>query len=148
MYNYSGIIYRIWGVCGIILLLGIVLILFEKPWSRDFTIKKCKLGLIILAVSICASLFYISRLIFPTVSSYTGEFVEYSRNSRVAPPLPLTNEYVFYNGEGEKRKFYLDIYSKEKIFQHEFETGNKYTIYFDEITNIIVKVDVIEQTGG
>ena len=32
MNNFSGIIYRIWGVCGVMLLLGIVCILFEKPW--------------------------------------------------------------------------------------------------------------------
>ena len=144
MYNFSGVLYRIWGVCGIVLLLGIVLVLLEKPWAKDFKLKKCRLGIFIIAFAICLSLAYTSRILFPNVSSYTGEFVSYNRNSRVAPPLPLTNEYVFWSGEGTKKVFYLDVLSKKEIFPSEFENNQIYTIYFDTFTKVIVKVELLE----
>ena len=144
MFDFSGVLYRIWGVCGIVLILGIVCILFERPWARSVKIKDCKLGLIMIAVAICLGSIYASRIVLHDVSSYTGEFVESNRNSRVAPPLPLTEEYVFWNGEGEKQVFYLDVFSKEKMFPREFVSGNTYTIYFDEFTSVIVKVELVE----
>lgn len=90
------------------------------------------------------SLVYISRVVFPNVSSYAGEFVSTNRNSRVAPPLPLTSEYVFWNGEGKKQVFYLDALSKKEIIPYELETGKEYIIYFDDFTNVIVKIEAIE----
>lgn len=144
MYNFSGVLYRIWGVCGVILALGVVCILFEKPWAKNFKIQNCKLGLITIAVAVCLGLVYVSRIVFPDVSSYTGEFIETHRNSRVAPPLPVTNEYVFWNGEGKRRVFYLDIFSKKEICPYEFVCGRKYTIYFDDFTNVITKVEIVE----
>lgn len=144
MYNYSGILYRIYGVGGIILLLGVLGLLLKKPWSKGWKIQDCKLDLIIIAVSVVFIVFYVSRIFFPNISSYTGNFIKSNRNSRVAPPLPFTNEYVFWNGEGKKNKFYLDIFSKEAIFSDIFEKNQKYTIYFDKLTNIIVKVEVVD----
>lgn len=144
MYNFSGVLYRIWGVCGIILILGVVGILFEKPWAKKVKIQDCKLELIVIAFAICLGLIYASRIVFPDVSSYTGEFIESHRNSRVAPPLPVTNEYVFWNGEGKRQVFYLDIFSKKEIFPYEFVGGQKYTICFDEFTNVITMIEAVE----
>lgn len=143
MFNFSGVLYRIWGVCGVILVLGVACILLNRPWARKVKIKDCKLGLIMIAAAIGLSLLYASRIVFPGVSSYTGEFIDSHRNSRVAPPLPVTNEYVFWNGEGKKQTLYLDIFSK-KIFPDDFVSDRKYTIYFDEFTNVIVQVECIE----
>ena len=97
-----------------------------------------------IVIAICLSLIYVSKIVFPDVSSYTGEFVYSHRNSRVAPPLPFTTKYVFWNGEGKKQPFYLDSFSKKEIFPYEFESGQKYTIYFDEFTNVIVRVEIID----
>lgn len=144
MYNFSGVLYRIWGVCGVILILGVVGILFEKPWAKKVKIQNCKVELIAIAFAICLGLIYASRIVFPDVSSYTGEFIESHRNSRAAPPLPVTNQYVFWNGEGKRKVFYLDIFSKREIFPYEFVGGQKYTIYFDEFTNVITKVEAVE----
>ena len=66
-----------------------------------------------IAAAIGLSLLYASRIVFPGVSSYTGEFIDSHRNSRVAPPLPVTNEYVFWNGEG-KTSVYKG-YKQDKI---------------------------------
>ena len=144
MYNFSGIFFRIWGVCGVILLLGVACVLFEKPWTKDFKFQDCKIGLILIAFSICLGILYATKISFPDVSSYTGKFIETSRNSRVAPPLPVTYEYVFWDGEGKKQVFYLDAFSKKKIFPGEFDSDQEYTVYFDEFTNVIVKVKIGE----
>ena len=62
----------------------------------------------------------------------------------MAPPLPFTDEYVFWNGEGKRQVFYLDIFSKKEIFPNEFVSDQKYTIYFDEFTNVITKVESVD----
>ena len=144
MYNFSGVFFRIWGVCGIILLLGIVCLVFEKPWSAGFKIRNCKTAVVLIVFALFMSAVYATRVIFPDVSSYTGEFVSTNRNSRVAPPLPVTNEYVFRRGIEKKKVFYLDVFSKKEIFPYKFETGQKYRIFYDEFTNVIVRVEIIE----
>ena len=141
MYNFSGLLFRLWGVCGILLLLGVVCIILTKPWVNKFKIKKCILGILIIAFSIGLGAVYIFRIVSPDVSSYTGQFIETSRNNREAPPLPVTNKYVFWNGEGKKQPFYLDLFSKEDIYPYDFEEGKEYTIYYDTFTWIIVKVE-------
>ena len=144
MFNYSGIIYRIWGVCGIILLIGVICLLIRKPKGDKFKIKHYKVELFTIVFAIVLGLIYISRIIFPSVSSYTGEFIEKHRNSRVAPPLPFTSEYVFLNANGKNPKFYLDSFSKKNIYPFDFEEGKQYTIYFDEFTKVIVRVEIVD----
>jgi hypothetical protein len=128
------------------LILGVVCILFNKPWAKSFKIQDCKLGVIIIAIAVCMGLVYASRIAFPDVSSYVGEFVDVHRNSRVAPPLPITYEYVFWDGEGEKKVFYLDVFSKREIFPDEFVNDQKYKIYYDEFTNVIIKVEFVDKS--
>lgn len=146
MYNFFGIAYRIWGVCGVILLLGIVCILMKKPWLKTFKLRNCRVELFIIGFAVCLGLVYTSRILFPNISSYSGTFVESHRNSRVAPPLPVTNEYVFWNGEGKKPQFYLDVFSKKRMNLPDFQQGQEYKIYYDEFTHVIVKAEVIEST--
>ena len=142
MYNFSGIVYRIWGVSGVMLLLGIVCILFEKPWTEQFRIKNCKVGIVLVVFAICSGSILASRIVFPQVSSYTGEFIRSNRNSRVAPPLPFTTEYVFESEDGQKKGFYLDTFSKKEIFTLELEKNQEYVVYFDKSTNVIVKIEL------
>lgn len=144
MYNYSGLMYRICGVCGIIFLLGIICILFQTLWTKEFKIRDCKVGLAAVVFAICLTIVYASRIVFPGVSSYAGKFIDSHRNSQVAPPLPLTNEYIFWSGQGKKKVFYLDVLSKKEIFPYEFEEGKDYTIYFDDFTHVIVRVEGVE----
>lgn len=142
MFNYSGLIYRIWGVAGIIAVVGLIGILTARPWRKKFKISTIIIDLVFIAFAICLGLAYYSSILFPNISSYTGEFITMNRNSRVAPPLPVTYEYIFWDGEGIKPKFYLDTFSKNKIYPYEFEVGKKYTVYFDEFTSIIVRIEV------
>lgn len=141
MLNYSGILYRIWAVCGSLLIIGLLLVLLEKPWAKTFNIRNCKLGLLMIIMRLLLGGIYASRIAVPHVVSYTGEFVETHRNSRVAPPLPFTYEYVFWNGEGDRCVVYLDTFSKEHICPEGFQVGEMYEVFFDEFTNVIVRVD-------
>lgn len=144
MYNYSGLWFRIWGSCGIILLLPVISWLFHCPWKNKVRIRDMKTEIVVFVGAIVFALYFLSRIVFPDVASYTGTFQSSYRDSRSAPPLPVTYEYCFWNGEGKKPTFYLDIYSKREIFPEEFNKEQEYTIYYDKLTNVIVKVDVVE----
>ncbi len=140
MYDFSGIYYRILSTCGIMFLMAIILILFQKPWSKSFDIKKCKFAIFAIILATCSTVFYVSRIVSPDVSIYTGEFVESRRTSSSASPLPFNNKYVFWNGEGKKPIFYLDSFSKKEICPSGLEEGKVYTVYYDTWTDIIVAV--------
>ncbi len=36
MYNFSGLIFRIWGVAGIIFIIGVICVLMGQPWRNGF----------------------------------------------------------------------------------------------------------------
>ena len=144
MYNFSGIFYRIWGVSGVMLLLGIVVVLFEKPWKGGFAFRKCKIGLVLIAVSLCLALIYFSRIVRPDVAVHTGVFEEEHRNSQVAPPLPFTTEYIFDNGDEPRKVLYLDVFSKKQIIPDGFAKNHIYTVCYDRFTKVILRVDVVE----
>ena len=142
MYNFSGIWYRIWGSASIFVILGVTIILFSRPWAEKIKLKDLIIALLSIILGVCMSLFYLSRIAFPDVSSYTGEFVAQYRTSN-APPLPFTSKYLFWEGEGKKYPFYLDTFSKKEICP-ELESGRKYTVYYDKFTKVIVKVEPVE----
>ena len=144
MYCFDGIIYRLWGVCGFMFLVGFICILLECPWKKRFRLSKCKIGLLIIAVSFALGLHYASRIIVPDVQCFEGGFIHENRNSTIAPPLPLTMEYVFSNGNDPKHVFYLDVLSKKTIYPHEFMEGMRYRVYYDRVTSIIVMVEVLD----
>lgn len=123
MYNFSGVLYRIWGVCGVVLIMGIICILLEKPWRNDFKIKDCKIGLIMVAFAVCMGLVYASRILFPHVSSYTGEFIRSYHDTGVAPPLPVTSAYVFGNDNEKKRHSIWMSFQRKKYYLLNLKRG-------------------------
>lgn len=145
MYDYSGIIYKLLTRGLFFLLLSIVGILIDKQRAKrkgkEFKINNCKGSLIALVFSVALCLFYVSRIVFPDISSYTGVYQYEHKKPR--GPL-LTQEYVFWNGGGKNKSFYLDVNSKKKIFPEDFEEAEEYIIYYDELTKIIVGVERVE----
>lgn len=143
MYNFSGVLFRIWGVCSVILMLGIILIIFEKPWKKGFSFKNnaLSIGMVIFALALMG--LYVSRIIVPDVSVFQGTLVKIQNNTRIAPPLPVTEEYVFQNNSGIKRGFYLDLFSKRSIIPYELEIGTKYSVHYDSFSSIILKIDCL-----
>ena len=147
MYNFSGITYRLWGECSFFFLLPIISILINILMKKPIRFSKFKIELVSIAFGTVLSIVFLSRILFPGISSYTGEFVESHRTSRVAPPLPFTSKYVFWDGEGEKKVVYLDTFAKKQIVPDGFKQGEEYTVYFDEFTKVIVRVEQ-GQGGG
>lgn len=143
-YYLDGLVYRIFSVGGILLFIGATPFLLDKFLLKQSSQKKTKI--IFGSATILSSiyiLFYLFLLLNPTILVHQGYFVSAHRNSRVAPPLPLTMEYSFSNGTQLKPVFYLDVISKKKIFNQEFDQNKEYIIYYEEHTNIIVKVEEV-----
>ena len=139
MYNFDGILYRIWGVAGLFVLLGVCCIL--APRLRVTTInKECVIaGLLCILFGVTTGIYYVSCYLHPSVQCIQSTLVEVRRNSRVAPPLPLTMEYIFLNNDGYVA-FYLDNLAKKDVLFDDFELGHEYYIYYEEQTDIIVGV--------
>ena len=136
--NYSGLWYRVIAECLLMIVIISVAIFFEAKRT-----PKRKDRLIVLSASIAlfvgiASL-YLYRIACGDTAVYSGQFVVSRRNSRVAPPLPLTSEYVFQCGD-IKKTFYLDELSKRSIYPGEFEEGSHYVVCYDRLTRVILSV--------
>ena len=138
MYNFAGLYHRIWSVSGKLLFIVAICIFFEKPWKKKFTIKKYCYELVATVLAIGYALVMLSRICFPDVMSYTGEFCYANNDSSI---ISYNNKYVFKNGKGEKSLFYLDDSSQKQICPDEFNEGESYRIYFDSLTKVIVKVE-------
>ena len=68
----------------------------------------------------------------PLIISFTGKFKESYRDSRIAPPLPVTRAYVFDIGEKTNKVVYLDAFTKNKYFQENMVIDDEYTIYYEK----------------
>ena len=148
MYDFSGLIFRIWGCYGFMILLGAICF----PW-KIFKGKKLekrnKQGLLAAALNWGLGLVFIAITIIsmahPNVASYTGVYLSSRDDSRSAPPLPVTMIYVFRDDFGNRKGFDLDDFSKRKIYPAKFERGKRYTIYYDKFSEVIVRVEEVEE---
>ena len=141
MYDLSGVYYQlivdalVFGLVGVLFLLTSRFWIPEKKNKKDFLI-----GLI--CIVLCAGLLIYHGGIINDykISMHEGEFVEERREN----PYLFRKEYCFSNGTELKPLFYLDIFSKKKIYPADFEEGVRYRIYYEEKTDIIVKVEKLE----
>lgn len=146
--DLSGIMFRIWGCFPFFALGGVFVALngflgerrenaAKKVWVTSICV-----GFAILLFSVGYLLYYIDAMSNPQIVRIEGKLVETSRNSHVAPPLPVTTEYVFeVDGEQYSIALYLDSFSKQKIFPKELQVGNTYAVWYSEKGSIIVGVD-------
>lgn len=142
MYDFQGIWYRIIACGCVFLILGIWILLGSHFGdSQRIEKKEFGTGCLSLGFSIIYIIGHLIILSHPEVLICTGIFIEEHRAPRTAPPLPLTWEYTFDTGE-KKRYFDLDTISKKQIFPEEgLELGEKYQIYYEKYTKIIVRID-------
>lgn len=145
MYNYSGITYRLWGECGIIALLGIVNIIIGFITAKPDLSKRCFIGgMFAVLVAFFCSIEYFSSIRNPEIQVFEGTYSEEYRNSRVAPPLPLTWEYRFFDSDGKSYIFYLDVLSKRQIYDEDFLEDDLYRVFYEPETKIIVQIDHLD----
>lgn len=146
MFNYSGIAYRIFAVGLIIILFALLVLILPKFINlQKFNTKHIIVGIVILIFGIGYVAFFSYKLISPNIQKYEGIYIREYRNSTVAPPLPFTTTYIFDDGSGNpKPGFHLDNFSKKSIFNRDFNKTQKYTIYYEKDTKIIVGVLITE----
>lgn len=138
IYDYSGITYRLWGECGVFLLIGIVCLLLSGIKLKSFN-KECAVaGALAIVLAFGFGIDYCLCLKDPSIESIEATFDHEERNSRVAPPLPFTMEYFFT--DGSNYSFYLDVLSKKDIYPEDFVEGEEYIIYYESSTRIIVGI--------
>ena len=143
MWNFGGILYRVWAVGGIILLLGLACLLVSKIGREDFNKDCCIAGVFCSVVGIAAMIYFLFCMFFPQVSSIQGTFTQEYRNSRVAPPLPFTYEYTFYDDDGFAGAFYLDTFTRKESIPQGFILNEEYIVYYEARTNVIVGVEMV-----
>lgn len=143
-YNIDGILYRVYATGGICLILGIVCLILSKNRKQS---KRIKVDFIIAVMMIIFAFAYIGSHIYmsinPSILMNEGYFVEVYRDSTAAPPLPFTYKYRFTSSSNKNRVFYLDSFSKKDIYPEDFLEGEKYRIFYEKNTNIILKVEEI-----
>lgn len=146
MFNLDGIRFRLFACDFLCLFLGIFVLFSSKFWKPQQVIKRYFHGgcfVTITAILIIA--YHLWILLDPHILSCTGTYLSYRSNSRVSPPWPFTISYTFDTGEEKKREFHLDIFSEKKIFpEDELVYGNEYLIYYEEKTNIIVRIEPVD----
>ena len=141
-YNYSGIFYRLWAECGFLLGIGTLLLLIVRRNKGDSGNRQSALaGVLCLLLGVGLMVNYGYCIAKPDIQSFQGVFETEYRNSRVAPPLPLTMEYTFRDAAGKCHLVYLDVLSKKEIFPSGFDEGENYTVIYEGRTNIILKIE-------
>lgn len=141
--NYSGIVYRIWAVAGVIVLLGVADLLVCGIRTKSFSKSCFYAGVLAVLFGLGTAAYYANCRLNPKVESVQGVFYEEYRNSRVAPPLPFTMEYTFSNADGVLETFYLDVLSKKEIIPEGFQKGEEYLVSYEARSNIILGVEPI-----
>ena len=144
MYDYSGIVYRIWGIGGVLSAIGVILLILSFLFKVDELQKRSFIvGIVFSLLGLGLAFEYSSILRNPEIQTFEGAFLEEHRNSRVAPPLPLTWEYIFKDKDGASETFYLDTFSQKNIFSDSFENNTTYRVYYESEYRIIVKVETL-----
>lgn len=140
MYDLSGLYYEM-IINGLIFgIVGLEFLFFSKFWMDEKNIKDLMLGLflIVLCISfLCYHSYVISDL---EISVYEGIFIDENREN----PYLFRMEYCFGDKGKEKTLLYLDIFSKKKLYSDEFEKDVMYKIYYEEKTDVIVKIEKLE----
>ncbi len=144
MYNLNGLIFRIWGVGGILFAFSLILLACSRFWN-PLKCNKAELIAAVLGIAIALVYggIYCKKIQNPSIISHEGYFEREYRDSTEAPPLPVTFAYVFSNNGQPKLTFYLDAFSRKKIFNCDFEKGVLYRIYYEESSHIIVNVEIL-----
>lgn len=91
----DGIRYRIFSTGCIVGIMGLFLAIVSVVHDKKYLAA----SLLSLAFSLIYVTSYLYVLMNPLIIFFTGKFKESYRDSRIAPPLPVTRAYVFDIGE-------------------------------------------------
>ena len=141
MYNLEGIFYEMLRLSGIYIIVMIIFLISSEFWhKKKRKTKYLVMSLVCILLTIGTIMYYSYVIKNPNIAIHEGFFIEERRERNSVTRW----EYVFSNDGGLKPIFSLDIASKKNIYPEDFGTKNKYRIYFEQRTNIIVKVDLLK----
>ena len=142
MYNFSGIYFQMMKDTILFGTMAIVCLLVSRFWNSEKRNKEYIMGAILAIVIVLSSIIDNSyALKHQKVLACEGVLLTEKRKNRYTV---LAQEFVFKNDNGRKITCYLDLFSKKEIYPEGFELDQKYRVYYEEKTKIIVKVEKIE----
>ena len=141
MYNLGGIYYQMKSNVMLFIVVGVVFLILSKCWNADKrSMKEMIIGLACIVLAIVSVIYYSFIINNPKISVHEGYYVSENRaNTHI-----LKMEYCFTNGEDIKPIFYLDVLTKKEIYPDDFSTKQKYRIFYEEESDMIVKVEEIQ----
>lgn len=145
MYNFNCLYYEFAFMFILIGLGGLAMLISSHFWNAK---KRHKLKMIIgvYAIGLCiysTAFQYIPACINPKITVIEGE---YDSSAVLYRGCIISHKYSFYfydNGGKHYKSFILDAVNKRDIYPESFDKGETYKIYYEERTNIIVKVEEI-----
>lgn len=145
MFNYCGIIYYcfcriITGVILAIIPCSIKLFKNFKNKKEDTRNSTILMIAVMLFFSLCIG-GYIWKCFNPRIESHEGYF--WSEHNANTPGIPFNWKFSFSNKGEPRPTFYLDSFSRKKIFNEDFSQNARYRIYYDKHTKVIVHVEVL-----
>lgn len=123
------------------LVLGFVSLVLSRCWNTDKKdMKEMIIGLVCVILAIGSFVYHSHIISNPKISTHEGYYVSENRSYKHL----LKMEYCFSNGNDLKPVFYLDVLTKKEIYPDDFSTEQKYRIFYEEESDIIVKVEEIQ----
>ncbi|WP_418463359.1 hypothetical protein [Frisingicoccus sp.] len=143
MYNLDGIYYYMTAKVFAYLaggILGLLLSRFCKYSKNEIRVLIVG-GILLIVFSAKQFIFYRQVLQNPEICFFEGQYKEEHRSHDVVWAM----DYGFVRDNGDRKWVHLDYKTKKNIFPEDFEKGPQYRIYYEKETNIIVKVEELEQ---
>lgn len=129
-------------ICIIFCVLALCSFILSDFWKKAKRKKKwIVFGFVSMALVVATIMHYNNMIQNPHIQVHEGYFVEEHRAHKGGW---LLTEYVFTNDGKTKPVFKLDVKSKKKIYPNDFEKDVQYRIYYEERTDIILRVEKIE----
>lgn len=141
VYDLNGLYYQMKSDGWVLGIVGLVFLLSSHFWAAEKrNLKELMIGIICSLLCICFTGYHIYVINNLNVAVHEGTFVEENREN----PYLFRMKYCFTSAKGLKPLFYLDIFSKKKIYPDKLEKGVVYRIYYEEKTDVIVKIEKLE----
>ena len=146
--NISGIVYQLLASHLLVLTIGIFLLFktffLGKKTNKKKWIGACIFDLVLTLIMLGFTIRTTVAVYDPEVLYHEGYFLEEHATVHNGP-LPFTWRYTFSNDSGKRPIFYLDTFSRKEIVPDGFKQGEKYRICYDDYSNIILKVEKLEE---
>lgn len=161
IYNLNGILYDALSAPFITIFCGIFLLFIsltdnkktaknekdsKKASKKEREEKKERITNRVVGIfAIVFSLYYFGSRMYiyinPQITYHEGYYIDEYRYHGYPP---LTFYYIFTDTKDSNAFFYLDVFTRKEIFNEDFSTDTKYRIYYENTTDTIVKVEVVE----